>query len=272
MRKISLLIFIAIFCFVYIPDFLWAKDLRIVSLVPSSTEIICALGLRDNLVGVTTYCDYPPEVLKIDKIGNTALNTEKIISLNPDVLVDTNSAHGRYAPFLQKLGYSYINLKIDNLQELLSEAKRLSDFLGKPEAYLPFKEKYEKAINSLRFRMDKKPRIYIEVWNIPWQTAGGNTFINDIIERAGGVNIFKKMKNYKSINFEMLISRDPDIVLLAYPQADPKEFAAREGFSALKAVRAGRVYKMPYDLFVRPSPRNLEATAHLNALIERISE
>lgn len=256
-----------------------SDSIRIVPLIPSSTELICAMGLEKYLVAASHYCNYPPEIVnKLPRIGDQNLNIEKIVSLKPTILLDTNSIHKRYEELFKRLNLPYVNLQIESPEELGTAAKAIGEILtGQTgnQSYIQiasaFAKQWEQDYSNLKvFKPEQKPRVYIEIWNNPIQACGGNNNMNSILEIAGGINIFAGQKDFPSINSEMMIKENPDIILLAYPEADAEAIRNRPGWNIIKAVKNGHIFPINQDIMVRPSPRNIDAMKKINEIINQV--
>ena len=134
-----------------------------------------------------------------------------------------------------------------------------------------FAKQWEQDYSNLKvFKPEQKPRVYIEIWNNPIQACGGNNNMNSILEIAGGINIFAGQKDFPSINSEMMIKENPDIILLAYPEADAEAIRNRPGWNIIKAVKNGHIFPINQDIMVRPSPRNIDAMKKINEIINQV--
>lgn len=244
---------------------------RIISLIPSSTELICAIGFQDELVAVSNFCNYPLEVTeKLPKIGDQNLNIEKILSLKPSILIDTNSIHKRYEALFKRLKLNYVNVDIKSQSDIPFVAVKLSELLGNKEKCKSFVDNWEKELSNLESVSNSKVKVYMEIWNNPIQAVGGNNNIDSIISIAGGENVLSKQKDYPIVNLEMILVQNPDIIFLAYPEADIEAVKNRLGWKNIKAVKNNNVYAINQDTIVRPSPRNLEAVRTINQIINKV--
>lgn len=248
------------------------KDQRIVPLIPSSTELVCAIGAERYLVAASHYCNYPPEVVnKLPRIGDQNLNIEKIVALKPTILLDTNSIHKRYVNLFKKLGLNYVNLIINSPSDIPQAAVTLASHLGDASLSTRFTQKWDAETKKFQvIKPEEKPRVYIEIWNNPIQACGCKNNIDSILTAAGGINVLSSVEDFPSINTEMIIESNPDIIFLAYPGADVEAVAKRPGWSSIKAVKKGYIFPLNQDILVRPSPRNLEAIKEMNKIISKV--
>lgn len=228
---------------------------RLISLAPSVTEILFALGLGDRVVGVTTYCDYPAEAASIEKVGDTQKpNLEKIISLKPDlVIISTASQLEEFVGNLERLGVPvYVN-NPTNLGSLLDSIQRLGDAAGVPESAGGLVADLRSRITEVHSKVAglPRPRVLLVLSSEPLITAGGGTFINDLIAEAGGESISADQKaDYPQFSLETALARKPEVIFLqAGGPGLPKQLADSP------AVRTGRVYQLDDNILLRPGPR-----------------
>jgi iron complex transport system substrate-binding protein len=232
-----------------------AVPMRLISLAPSVTEILFALGLGSRVVGVTTYCDYPREAAGITKVGDTQRpNLEKIISLKPDlVIVSTASQLEEFMSNLERLGIPvYVN-NPTNLESLLDSIKGIGAVAGVPESANKLVADLSSRIGAVHSRVAglERPRVLFVLSTEPLITAGGGTFINDLITEAGGESVSADQKaDYPQFSLETALARRPEVIFLqAGGSGLPKQLAETP------AARAGRVYQLDDALLLRPGPR-----------------
>ena len=247
---------------------------RIISLIPSSTELLFAIGYGDEIIAVSNYCNYPEDKIKnLPRIGDQNLNVEKIISLSPTILVDTNSIHKRYESIFKKLKLNYVNIDIKTHSDVPKVAYWLAEQLGDKSKANPFVNEWNKEITSLNSNnLSKKIRIYAEIGSNPIVAVGGNNNIDSIITFAGGKNVLANHEDYPLINSEMVLLSNPEIIILIYPDANIDSVKNRLGWKKIKAVQNNYIYAVDQDLFVRPGPRNLQAIRIVNNLINKVIE
>ena len=274
-NKLIAIVFLLLFCSSISPNSLKAETSnRIISLIPSSTEMLFSIGFGREIIAVSNYCNYPSkEIEGLPRIGDQNLNIEKILSLKPTILVDTNGIHKRYEELFQKLKLNYLNLSIKSIEDVPLEASRLAEILGDKTKADDFIKKWNLEISKLTTNNDKKiTSIYMEIWNNPIQAVGGNNIMNSIILAAGGENVLAKQNDYPVINSEILMVANPDIIILAYPDADIESVKKRPGWKIINAVKNNRVFSINQDTIVRPGPRNIEAIREINKFINKVEE
>jgi iron complex transport system substrate-binding protein len=239
---------------------------RIVSVAPNVTEILFALGLEDRLVGVSNYCQYPPEAKKIEKIGgyiNPSL--EKIVALRPDLVVGI--AEGDLRTFVDKLAGLKVPVYIANPRdalEVLTSIRKIGEVTFAPEPARRIVRSMEEKIRSIRDKVQgrRRPRVLHILDFNPLISAGKGTFVDDLIRLGGGRNVAEAATGkYPRFSMEEVLVQDPEVILLASMKSgDPlvKQRRWWERWKTISAVKQGRVYVLDSDLIHRPSPRMAE--------------
>ena len=274
-NKVLAIVLLVLFCFTFPINHLKAEETnRIISLIPSSTEILFAIGFGNDVTAVSNYCNYPSkEIEGLPRIGDQNLNIEKIISLKPTILVDTNGIHKKYEAIFNKLHLNYVNLSIKHLDDIPLEAAKLAELLGNKNKADGFIEKWNLEISKLTTNKDMTiPKIYMEIWNNPIQAVGGNNIMDSMINTAGGKNALEKINDFPVVNSEILMVANPDIIILAYPDADIESVKKRPGWKSINAVKNNHIFAINQDTIVRPGPRNLEAIKTINNYINKVEK
>lgn len=248
------------------------KPQKIVSLAPSHTEIIFALGLEKYLIGRTDFCNYPQEAQLIDSIGRMfPLNLEKIVSLKPDIIL----AFGELNPAqdierLREMGFNVLLIQPENLQETLESIQLISIACGVPEKGEHLLVELEKRIQTIanqteRLSMDQKPRIFTGSNYDTIYTPGKGTLFHEIITLAGGQNIAGDLNRWSKISPEMIAQANPDIILVPSGIMNSKEIdkvkqdiTDHPGWSKVSAIQNQRIYAVNEDLFYRAGPRLID--------------
>jgi iron complex transport system substrate-binding protein len=263
--KISLLIIILILIFACGACLAQNHKARYISLAPSTTEILFALGLDEEIVGVSTYCNYPLKVKSKEKIGEFSnVNIEKIISLRPDYIFCTGLEQEMIIRELRRL-----NLKVNvsdptNMKELLHSIREIGRITSKNKEAESLVKDMEGQIEEVTSQvklipMKKRPKVFIELWHDPLTTAGKDSFVDELITLAGGINIAYDTKRPFSIfSLEEVIKRNPDCIIITYMDKERpiKLIEKRFGWSQIHAVKNNCVYNDIHpDLLLRPGPR-----------------
>lgn len=233
---------------------------RIISLAPSNTEILCALGLGERIVGVTDYCDYPPEALNKTKVGGYANpDAEKIVALNSDLVLVAHGTPMDVINNLVGLGLTVFGIKTTDLDDLLNDVRRIgeiTDTEAEAQALTFEMESRIQAVTNQTDELEQRPRVFYIVWHDPLWTAGSGTFINELIEKSGGVNIFQNVTGYPTISIEEVIARDPEIIITSEWSYEWAINASE--LASTNASQTGRIYTCDDDLAQRPGPRLIE--------------
>jgi iron complex transport system substrate-binding protein len=247
---------------------------RIVVLAPSLAEIVYYLGLGDSVVGVTDFSYYPPEALEKPTVGSYVdPNVERIISLSPDLVIGTKDGNmpGSVYP-LEQAGIPVYIVNPRNVKDIITTIETISELCGIPE-------RSRQLINGLNRRLEavraaiasvEKPLVFLQINISPIMTVNKNSFHNDIIKLAGGINMTAdEPVTYPKISIEEVISKRPDIILISSMERGRTFHKAREEWMkwmSIPAVKDNRVYLIDSDLIDRPSQRiidGLEAMARL---------
>jgi iron complex transport system substrate-binding protein len=244
---------------------------RIVSLAPSLTETIYALGLQDRLVGDTDFCDYPPDAQKKTKVGG-AINPslEQIAALRPDLVLVTKSLNLiETVNALDNLGISTYGTDPHTVKDIVSSTERLAGVLGAPEAGATLGADLERHLADLQQRLNGVPprRVLFIVWSDPLISAGKNTFIADALRLAGATSIVDSSQDWPHISLEEVVRLQPDFLVFAASHSDSGQndfdvLAERPGWRGLDAVR-NRHFAVISDAVNRPAPRIVSAIEDL---------
>lgn len=244
---------------------------RIVSLAPSNTEILFALGLGNRIVGVTTACDYPEAAKSIDKVGDYNINIEAVVAKRPDLVFAVADLQMPVIQKLRELKLKVVAVNPRTLEEVFHSIQVIGDACGAGTAA-------RKTVDNLRARVaavelkavaipaDSRPRVFVEIWNDPLMTAGAGTFVDDLVRRAGGLNIVGQIEGWPQISPETVISSRTDVIVLTCFNRD--EVMARREWRKVPAIVSGRVYEVHPDLMVRPGPRLVDGLEALSGLFQ----
>ena len=236
---------------------------RVVSLAPSLTETIYALGDDAHLVGDTTYCDYPPDAQKKTKVGGVIdPNLEEIAALHPDLVLMTKGANRLdTVRALDTLGIPSYATDPHTVDEIISSTQKLADILSVPAAGKSLADDLRKRLAELQSELKGATprRVLFIVWLDPLISVSQKTFIADAIRQAGGISIVESSQEWPQISLEEVVHLQPEYLVLANShtgegQHDFAALATRPGWRNLDAVRNGR-YAVVSDAVNRPSPR-----------------
>ena len=242
---------------------------RIVSLAPSNTEILFALGLGDRVVGVTTYCNYPPQVEslkdsgKIDVVGGYVdPDLEKILSLRPDLVVASQIHDSGVVSLLEKQKIPVFVVDPSNLSGILLSIEKVGKITGRATEATALTQQMQSRIKAVSDKVSSLPkkRVLYVVWHDPVQTAASGTFEDEIIEKAGGVNIFHDLSGYAEVDPEAIAVRNPEVIIACTGMGEgadkPFHWAETDrGLNQTDARKNGRIYLADGDLITRTGPR-----------------
>jgi len=233
---------------------------RIISLAPSNTEILFALGLGEKVVGVTDWCDYPPEALEKEKVGGyDTPDIEKIVALNPDLILVAYGTPIDVINTMDGLGLTVFGIKSTDLDDVLNDIRTVGEITDKEvEAYALTSEMESRieAVTDQTEELEERPRVFYIVWHDPLWTAGSETFIHELIEKAGAVNICQNITGYTTISIEGVVACNPEVII-----ASEWSFEWAQNETLLEGTDArqnGRIYQGDDDLVQRPGPRLVE--------------
>jgi iron complex transport system substrate-binding protein len=241
---------------------------RIVSLAPSDTEILCDLGLAGQLVGVDSDSDYPVEVRGLPKVGRgIQIDTGWVADLQPDLVVATLGAPGMELVLakLEHQGMRCLAVAPKSLADVAESFLLLGEATGRQEAAQRLADRLNAAIERVAMvaaESERHPAVYWEWWPKPLVTAGRLSWINDIIEMAGGVNVFADVEQESpAIDEDLVFGRMPEVMVASWCGAermpDLERIRSRRGWETVPAVQRDRVYVVDFP-FDRPGPRLAE--------------
>ncbi|MGC8774276.1 MAG: helical backbone metal receptor [Chlorobaculum sp.] len=250
---------------------------RIVSLAPSLTEMLYAIGAGPQLVGRTSACDWPEEAKKVPVVGSFGRpSLEVLASMNPDLVLDVDLDDDQTAKKMEEMHIRREHLRCQNPEEIPAALRKLGTLTGHTRQADSLATVIEQGLAKYRKEADAKQhktRIYLEIWNDPLWTGGRNSFVSQLIALAGGRNIGDAVeKEYFEVSPEWVIRENPDVIACMYmanqtPAAD--NVKKRPGWQGISAVRNNRVYdNFDNRLYLRPGPRILEGIAGMKKLIE----
>lgn len=242
-----------------------ARPERVVSIGPSITAFLFALGAGPRVVGVDDFSDEPPEAANREHVGGIKVNFEKVVALKPDLVLSVKFSDGT----IEKLQSASLNVLVVDPQTV-SDVAKTATLLGRAvdadgEALARSIQQRVDAIKTKTASVATRPRVYHEIdASDPAKifTVGPGSYINDLIDIAGGVNIAAKAASaYPQLSAEEILRSDPEIIVLAADaySSKPGDVAARQGWSIIAAVKNNRIFTIDPNLINRPGPRVGEA-------------
>jgi len=235
---------------------------KIVTMAPSFTETIFALGAGDRIVGVTQFCNYPEEVEEIEHIGDSeGPNLEKIIGSNTDLVIALYLSEEEKTK-LEDAGIKVLLYDPQDLDSVFDSIEMIGKVLGlesEAEELVMNMESKKDAIVKKTEKTESK-KVFYEVWHEPLMTAGPDSFINELITLANGENIAYDTESvYPEYNLELLLERNPEVYLTTddgFKTID--DIVNRNGYENIKAVQENNIYLLHPDITTRTGPRIID--------------
>jgi iron complex transport system substrate-binding protein len=241
---------------------------RIVSLAPSNTEVLFAMGLGDKVVGVTDYCNYPPEAMEKESVGGySEPDLEMVVSLDPDLVVTTSMHAAEVTPALKDRELIVVTLDPTDINGVLDNIYMLGKLTGMDDAADDLVQNMQASMKEVTDGVEgttTRPRTLYVVWPDPLWTTGSGTFAHEIIEMAGGENIAGDLEDWATMSLEAVVERNPEVIVVITGTGDsmdvPLETIKNDTrLATTDALKNDRVYQIDGDLAGRPGPRLVEA-------------
>lgn len=252
---------------------------RIVSLAPSVTEILFAVGAGPQVVGTTSFCDFPPEAADLPEIGGfsaSSISVEAIVGLEPELVIAGSARQQPIAEQLAQLGIPVVVLAPDSFDAVYSSILQVGTLSGTSDQAAQVVAAMQARVTAVTdvvatIPADSRPSVYWEVTDEPLMAAGPNNFIDQMIGLVGATNIFADASEaYPQINAETVFERDPQVILGPDSHGAAltlEAITARPGWADVQAVRDGRVYILDGNIVSRPGPRLADALELLAATL-----
>jgi iron complex transport system substrate-binding protein len=246
--------------------------MKIVSLAPSNTEILYALGAGDSVVGVTTFCDYPAEAKAKTKVGGwTNVDYDAVAGLKPDMVVTSTIVQEQAAQKCREMGFNVLHLDPKNLSEVFDSILRLGQLVDR-------KESAELVVQRMRLKVDEiaaktksvgmRPRVYAEEWHKPPFVCGN--WIPELIQLAGGESLVSGGRS-REVKLDEIKSFDPHYMILTWcgfgEKAQAELVRYREGWEEVYAVKHDRIFVFDDSYLNRPGPRLVDGLELLSKTI-----
>ena len=250
---------------------------RIISLSPSNTEMVYALGLQDKLVGVTSYDNYPPDAKNKTIVSDfSTIDMEKIVNAKPDLVLADSIQQKDTIPALEKMGITVYTMSPNTMDEIYHDLKTLGQITGKTKEADSLAAGLTARVQAVadkttKLTVNNKPRVLFVTWYDPIWTAGSDTMIQSLIEKAGGTNIAADLNGYATITLESVIQRNPQVIIVTNSMGDQHTtldyIKSNDQFKATDAVKNGKVYEIDADVFGRTTPRIVDGLETLAKLL-----
>lgn len=247
---------------------------RLVSLAPSLTEIVFAVGAGDRLVGRTDVCDWPPEAAAVPVVGSFGRPVlDALLRQRPTLVLTTDLEDEAALGTLERYGIAHRRIPCNTLDEIAPALREVGRLAG--EAAAGWQAGDALAAELVRLRGEaawdgRRPSVFVEIWGDPLMTAGRRSFVAELVRLAGGSNLADTVDaDYFTVSPEWVVARDPEMIFCLYMSRDTqavRRVAQRVGWQSVRAVRADAVYDgFSADLLFRPGPRVLDGVAELRA-------
>jgi iron complex transport system substrate-binding protein len=245
---------------------------RIVSLAPNLTETIFALGAQDRLVGVTDYCDYPPEARQKTSVGGAVSpSIEQIVALKPDLVLAQAITMNRRETVdaLERLGIAVYSANSRSVDGILESTRHIADLVGAGDASAVLLKSLRTRLDDLKLRLAGRPlrRVLFVVWSDPLVSIGRQTFIADALRLAGAESIIETEQDWPRLSLEEVVRLQPEFLVFASSHSESvrttvEELSERPGWRGLDAILHRRIAAIS-DAINRPAPRLVEAIEDL---------
>jgi iron complex transport system substrate-binding protein len=247
---------------------------RIVSLAPSITEMLFAMEAGDQLVGVTDFCDYPPEAMKKPKVGYSNPNLESLVAFQPDLVVAPNDfLKPDVIVKLEQLKIPVFILADKNVEDIFVHIQTLGRIVGRSPKADAVAMQLRQQVAAIKERIQRRApvRMLYVLNSQPLITVGPGSFIDQLIGMAGGVNVAAKSATpYPRLSMEAVLQEDPEVLVFPVGKAEgisESEQQAWRQWSTMTAVKRGRLHQIPADWLNRPGPRIAKGLESLAAIL-----
>ena len=252
-----------------------SKPKRIVSLAPSVTETLFALGAGEQLVGICTFCDFPHEVERIDRIGSyIAPNVEAIVAKAPDVVIGVPPNSPEAVAALRRAGLRVVIVQVDTIEQIEAAMRTIAHEASRETEGEALLAEVQRQMAAVRARLDGAPqrRVLMVVGQNPLIAVGSGIFLNELITQAHGLNIAADTnQQWPRLSLEVAVAKQPDVIIDGSMGSEEKDeaqlFGVWQNFPELPAVRNNRLYGRRSYTLLRPGPRLAEGFEEIARLI-----
>ena len=249
---------------------------RIISLAPSITEDLFALGLGGKVVGDTTYDNYPPAAVNITKVGGfSSPSIEKIVSLNPDVVFASSLENNTLLSTLSGYGIPTVVINPTSLTGILNDLSLIGKVTGSTGNSSALVANLTQKMTANSISVASHPRVLYLVWYDPIMSAGADTFEGDIIAHAGGINVAQlaNVSGYGTMSKESIVALNPSVIIAnsAMNSTAVQQVKSDPALATVDAVKNGKIYILDSDIISRPGPRAFDALEQIAGIIRQAS-
>ena len=243
---------------------------RIVALSPAATEILFAVGAGPQVVAVSDFTDYPPEAKNLPVVGGfdgKTLSMESIISYKPDLVYITNGMHNFMISQLEEYGIKYYVSVADSILGVENEILEIGEITGHKDKAAQVVEQMKKKLELCAIT-ENPVLAYYEVWNSPYCSCGGKSFLSDVLKAAGYKNIFEDVEEaYPMVSEESIIAREPQVIFIAKSSGLlVEDVCSRSAWKAVPAVQHKKIFIIDDNVTTRPGPRVADVVEELGLL------
>lgn len=243
---------------------------RIISLSPSVTESLFAIGAGGQMIGRTDYCNYPEEAMQLPSVGgfdSSTISVEAVIAMEPDLVIAGSVYQADLVKALQEAGIPTFISQPTNIAEIAESVTLFGKLTGHAEEAKTVVDQMQTRVTAVREKVsaipaDQRPAVFYEVWHEPLMSANGKTVVGEVIDLAGGVNIFADLPDeYPTVSVEQVIQSNPQFIFGPSSHADQltiEMISQREGWQDLTAVKNGAIHIVDGDIVSRYTPRIVE--------------
>jgi iron complex transport system substrate-binding protein len=242
---------------------------RIISLAPHITEMLFSAGAGDKIIGVVNYSDFPRAALKLPVIGSyNAINIERIIQLNPDLIIGWKSANRlQDIQRLKELGFKVVQSHVTTLDDIPNEIELFGQLAGTQTHAVKIANGLRHKLTEIRHRYQEKQPIssFYEIWNQPIITMNGTQFISQALNTCGANNVYSDLTSLSAeVSLESVFERNPQVFFLGGQQAFQQDWLSFwQKYPSLQAVEHQQIYLLDNDLYQRPTARLINALPQL---------
>jgi len=248
---------------------------RIISLAPSVTETLFAVGAGEQLVGICTFCDFPPAVGRIDRIGSyIAPNVEAIVAKAPNVVIGVPPNNPDAVAALRRAGLRVVIMEVDTIEQIKTAIQTIAREAGREAEGEALLVDMQQRMAAVRARLDGAPqrRVLMVVGQNPLVAVGNRIFLNELIMQAHGINIAADTnQQWPRLSLEVAVAKHPEVIIDSSMGSEEKDeaqlFGIWRNFPELPAVRNGRLYGRRSYTLLRPGPRLAEGFEEIARLI-----
>jgi len=257
---------------------------RLISLCPSNSEILFAIGAGEELVAVEKWTDYPPAATRLPTVGTEMdVDIDAVASYKPDLVLASLSVPGmeKNVAALQDRGLPHLVLDPHSIEEIYGDILRVGQAVGRESESRELVRAMRNeiaALEAINVDSTTRARLYIEWWPKPAISPGRISWTDEMIEIAGGRNIFADMQRVSGqVDYEEVAARDPEIILLCWcgihrSEIDAGTLASRSGWSRINAVDNRRIHVVEEGWYGRPGPRIVDGIRQMAGLIKELSQ